>query len=237
MKRDWIRNAMQLLLVFLGFHVGAAIAGDFHIDSSGFSAHDSVFAENVTDGFTVNFPKTKFEIYIHSEEFDFDNGSKGCFAEVGVRLKNSNVVPPDIDSSMRIWQPSSSNPSIDGVDLQRACVAHVLQTLMGDKIGDVWPPYAHANNAQFKVGDPPASATTVNPSQGRSQASDFTTQCNNMSCVRTYGDGSRVSFRACMNPASMLPMSNGKISNGVGDCSGTDSEGNFYGMGHVSGRD
>lgn len=58
----------------------------------------------------------------------------------------------------------------------------------------------------------------------------FTTSCDNMACVRRYNDGAVIHFTACMNPADMAPMINAPVHDGQGECSGTDSEGNFYGM-------
>ena len=69
-------------------------------------------------------------------------------------------------------------------------------------------------------------ATNSGPDTGR-----FTTDCDNMSCVRHYSNGAVIHFTACMNPADMEPMDGAPVVDGQGACSGTDAEGNFYGMG------
>ncbi len=61
----------------------------------------------------------------------------------------------------------------------------------------------------------------------------FTTDCNNASCVRRYSNGRILHFTACINPADLEPMINAPIVDGIGQCSGTDASGNFYGMGTV----
>lgn len=69
-------------------------------------------------------------------------------------------------------------------------------------------------------------ATNSGPDTGR-----FSTDCDNMSCVRRYSNGAVIHFTACMNPADMEPMDSAPVVDGQGACSGTDAEGNFYGMG------
>lgn len=69
-------------------------------------------------------------------------------------------------------------------------------------------------------------ATNSGPDTGR-----FTTDCDNMSCVRRYSNGAVIHFTACMNPGDMDPMDNAPVKDGIGACSGTDADGNFYGMG------
>ena len=69
-------------------------------------------------------------------------------------------------------------------------------------------------------------ATNSGPATGR-----YTTDCDNMSCVRRYSNGAIIHFTACMNPADMEPMDDAPVVDGQGGCSGTDAEGNFYGMG------
>lgn len=72
-------------------------------------------------------------------------------------------------------------------------------------------------------------ATNSGPGTGR-----FTTDCDNMDCVRRYSNGAVIHFVACMNPADMEPMDSAPVVNGQGECSGTDAEGNFYGMGSLN---
>ncbi len=72
-------------------------------------------------------------------------------------------------------------------------------------------------------------ATNSGPGSG-----SFTTDCNNMDCVRRYSNGAVIHFIACMNPADMEPMDNAPVIDGQGECSGTDAEGNFYGMGSLN---
>lgn len=69
-------------------------------------------------------------------------------------------------------------------------------------------------------------ATNSGPDTGR-----FSTDCDNMDCVRRYANGAVIHFTACMNPADMEPMDSAPVVDGQGECSGTDAEGNFYGMG------
>ena len=63
-----------------------------------------------------------------------------------------------------------------------------------------------------------------------SSVTQFRTYCNNASCVRRYSNGATVHFTACINPADGQPMLNAPVHNGTGSCSGTDSEGNVYGV-------
>lgn len=62
----------------------------------------------------------------------------------------------------------------------------------------------------------------------------YTTRCNNMDCVRQYANGVTIHFVACMNPADMEPMINARVVDGQGECSGTDSDGNPYGVGSLN---
>ncbi|EUC15016.1 hypothetical protein [Paraburkholderia hospita] len=53
----------------------------------------------------------------------------------------------------------------------------------------------------------------------------WATRCNNASCVRTYDDGRRVAFTACINPSTGLAFDNID-----GSCSGVDMSGHLMGM-------
>ena len=91
--------------------------------------------------------------------------------------------------------------------------------------------YAEVNLANLRkdIGHTAGNAgTPAHPSDGVER---FTTYCNNASCVRRYSNGTSVHFTACINPADGQPMLNAPIRNGVGSCSGTDSDGNIYGTG------
>jgi hypothetical protein len=73
-------------------------------------------------------------------------------------------------------------------------------------------------------------ATNSGPDTGR-----FSTNCDNMDCVRRYSNGVVIHFVACMNPGDMMPMDSAPVVDGQGRCSGTDANGNFYGMGSMGG--
>lgn len=90
-------------------------------------------------------------------------------------------------------------------------------------------PLVKEQQAQLAV-EKEEEATNSGPGTGR-----FTTDCDNMSCVRRYSNGVIIHFTACMNPADMEPMDSASVVDGQGRCSGTDAEGNIYGMGSVGG--
>lgn len=236
MKGTKIRHWLVALAVLMLF-CGTAQAGSYNIRVQGdMNAKDAVYSQNITGAFTTNFPDTKFEIFLRSEVFQFKWG-KGCYAEVGVHPMNSNLLPPNWFTAMYTWTPAKGDEPKTDVEVQRYCIEVALGKMMDAEVADVWPAYAKAPNAHAKAGVLPEAepAPAAQKSSASASSSRFSTRCNNMSCVRTYEGGKTVAFQACMNPATMLPMMGGNISNGRGDCSGTDSGGNIYGMGHMPG--
>jgi hypothetical protein len=93
---------------------------------------------------------------------------------------------------------------------------------------------AHAENnlADLRKDTGHSAGNAGTPARSRSDSVErFTTYCNNASCVRRYSNGTSTHFTACINPADGQPMLNAPIHNGIGSCSGTDTEGNLYGTG------
>ena len=92
---------------------------------------------------------------------------------------------------------------------------------------------AHAENnlADLRKDTGHSAGNAGTPARRFDRVERFTTYCNNASCVRRYNNGTSVHFTACINPADGQPMLNAPIRNGVGSCSGTDSDGNIYGTG------
>ncbi|SIT45660.1 exported hypothetical protein [Paraburkholderia ribeironis] len=58
----------------------------------------------------------------------------------------------------------------------------------------------------------------------------YSDTCHNTDCVRKYENGKTVRYTACLNPATALPMNDPTR---LGGCGGTDSRGNFFGMGNL----
>lgn len=90
---------------------------------------------------------------------------------------------------------------------------------------------AENNLAYLRNGVGHSAGNAGTPARRSDSVERFTTYCNNASCVRRYSNGTSVHFTACINPADGQPMLNAPIRNGVGSCSGTDSDGNIYGTG------
>jgi hypothetical protein len=91
--------------------------------------------------------------------------------------------------------------------------------------------YAGVNLADLRKDTGHSAGNAGTPARRSDSMERFTTYCNNASCVRRYSNGTSVHFTACINPADGQPMLNAPIRNGVGSCSGTDSDGNLYGTG------
>jgi hypothetical protein len=235
------RRVMYMSLVIAASLVPAyALGGEFNVVVKGdISSNDSVFSEHVTSGFASNFQNRLFSIYVLSDTFHFKGGLRTCYASAGVIPRYTSFRPQATFDASRLFDASKKYASVSDGDLERLCIEDALDSLMNAEIGVVWPAWKNGPAAHRKAGDDGAQTNVAPPSQMAENAkvsnAEYRTYCNNASCTRKYANGKTISFIACMNPATMLPMMSGNVSDGRGDCTGEDSAGNPYGVGHVGG--
>ena len=238
MGKCWVRLEKIVLALALLLITGTCCAGDFNVHVYGdFDANSPIIGQNVTDTFSKTFPAGKFEVFIHATLFTFQDKSGACYAEVGVRPWHSSLQPKNLWDAMYEFTPDGMRKFRNDSDGEGDCVAHALDELMHAKLKEVWPPYVYEPDGNREAGFLPQANAPQSSRAPVESADRFTTKCSNLSCVRTYPNGQSVQFVACMNPETMLPMMNGNVANGRGDCSGVDSQGNPYGTGHLPGAD
>lgn len=186
-------------------------------------------SKHVTNDYSSRYPDSRFYIDINTDSGVFDLAGDGepsrpvgyCTAHARVvETKHPSATITPSDTATHLFTKSKdielirSHPG----DGEAYCVGKVLDALMST-IAKASPPRRSSGKP---VGKFPAGSAHTTKSR---------TFCKNASCDRDYADGRKIHFTACMNPATMLPMTEGTIHNGQGSCDGTDSEGNFMGMG------
>lgn len=188
-----------------------------------------VISKHVTNDYSSRYPDSRFYIEIGADSGVIDLADDGepsrpvgyCTAHARVmETKHPTGTTTPGNDNIQFFSKSKEIEYIRNHpgDGEAKCIASALDVLMSR--------IAKESSPRKPVGKPVHTSPA-----GSGHTTKSRTFCKNASCERDYADGRKVHFTACVNPATLLPMTEGTIHDGQGSCDGTDSEGNFMGMG------
>ena len=90
------RTLTSAAIVLAGFHLSAN-AGEFSVfctyQNNNLSKCAGIISDIVTDKFTIKFPASKFQIFVHSNIHNYTNGGYAAYALAGVAPRGSGIFP------------------------------------------------------------------------------------------------------------------------------------------------
>ncbi len=168
-----------------------------------------------------------------------EQGNAAAETSLGVAYFYGQGVPKNYAKAAYWWKKSAAQGNANaennlGFEYQHGQGmprSYLLAAYWYEKAAEQGDVRAENNLANLRNDVGRAAGNAGTPARRSDSVERFTTYCNNASCVRRYSNGTSTHFTACINPADGQPMLNAPIHNGIGSCSGTDTEGNLYGTG------